>query len=190
MSKIKFSSVMVAGFIVALTSASSFAGGDKPVPLVPTKAITWDEMRDRCAHPEQFDVQRAPQHIRLQCADSRIVWLASMPGEIALPSSRMVTSAVFSDKFFVESMQKDVQILSKNGSCHRFKEVEETYIVERPMSCEEIMGIKGDLGDFCASSLDAAKGTNPKVVDQRDTGRMIDTCGLALEGGNGKPGPK
>src|SRR5687768_7442225 len=56
--------ILILNVIVALAGASAFAGDGKvpnPVPGKPgnppvgaTKAISWDELRDRCMYPEQY----------------------------------------------------------------------------------------------------------------------------------------
>ncbi len=176
---------------LSVLGASAMAGG-KPgtgpgTPGVPGKPISWEELRARCENPERFDVQRAPQNIRIQCTDSHVTWVAAMPGEVFLPGNRRVTSGVFADKFFVDARQHEVPIFSKNGSCHRFKEVEETMTIERPVTCADVLSMKGDLGEFCQSVLDSTKGANPKLIDVRETGRMIDTCGGNGTGGVVKP---
>ncbi|OFZ53795.1 MAG: hypothetical protein A2428_02665 [Bdellovibrionales bacterium RIFOXYC1_FULL_54_43] len=176
-------------FMIAASGAlaADFALDGKPGQGGPdhSRPISWEELRERCAHPDQFDVQRAPQNIKIQCTDIRREWLASAPGEIPLPGSRNVITAVFADKFHVGASARDVPLFSKSGSCLRFKEVEKSLTIERPISCDEILGMKGTSDDFCLSALDAAKGANPKLIEIRDTGNMINTCRDAGQG-NGK----
>lgn len=165
---------------VAVLVLTFAAQADTKVPgpgTGPGKPISFAELRERCLHPETFDVQRAPQNIRVLCTDSRLVWAASAPGEVNLPCRRKVTSGLFADKFFVNAEQRELPIYAKSGSCHRFKEIEETLTVERPLSCAEILAIKGELTDFCSSVVEAAKGANPKLVEVRETGNVRDTCG-------------
>jgi hypothetical protein len=159
--------------------------GGKPTM---TRAVSWDELRARCASPEQFDVQRAPQNIRIQCTDVQREFIAVQPGEVLLPSARMVASAVFSDKFHVDAQQIDVPVFAKGGSCMRFKEVEKTLAVERGLTCSDILGNKGDANEFCIGSLDRSKGSNPKLASVVETGTFIDTCPPGANVGAGKPG--
>jgi hypothetical protein len=188
-------SVVLVNILSLCAAGAALAGDTKPrpepthtgVPVSVGRPISWEELKDRCAHPEQFDVQRAPQNILLRCEDRRLIWQAAPSGEVALPGSRQVASGVFTDKFYVEAQRREVLVAGKSGSCHRFKEVEETLVVERPLSCDEVLGIKGDLTEFCASLTEATKGNNPKAVEWKDTQRVIDTCG-AIQ--NEKPTPK
>jgi hypothetical protein len=188
-------SMLILSAAAAMIVASVWAGDQKPGqpgvgPINPGKPISWEELKARCLHPEQFDVQRAPQNIKIQCTDTRLVWAASAPGEIPLPGQRRVTSGVFADKFFVNAEVRHVPVFSKSGSCLRFKEVEENLTVERAVSCDEILAIKGDLSDFCSSASDSAKAANPKLLEVRETGNGIDTCGGPSVQHGGKPGPK
>ncbi len=139
-------------------------------------AVAWEEFKERCANPEKFDVQRAPQNIRVQCTDERLTWMAAPPSELTLPCERRVGSAVFADKFFVAQSNRDFEVSAKAGSCHRFQEYEERISVERPVSCEEILAVKGDVHDWCASVLDGVRVTQPKMVERRETNRIFDTC--------------
>ena len=66
----------------------------------------------------------------------------------------------------------------------RFKEVEQVLTIEKPLSCDEILNIKGDLGDYCEGATDLAKGVNPKLIDTHETGNAVDTC----PGSSGKGG--
>ena len=138
--------------------------------------VAWDEFKERCATPEKFDVQRAPQNIRVQCVDERITWMAAPPNELTLPCERRVGSAVFADKFHVAQSVRDFEVSAKAGSCHRFQEFEERISVERPVSCEEILSVKGDVHDWCASVLDGVRATQPKMVERKETNRIFDTC--------------
>jgi hypothetical protein len=203
--KCKMTFVLVA---LAAMSSAAFAddgkdpkgGGEHPTPgpssaPAATRAISWDELRGRCEHPEQFDVQRAPQNIRVQCSDVEREYVAASEGELPLMASRRVQSAVYADKFSVTSEERDVPMVAKSGSCLRFKEVQRTLSVEKAIDCPTILGTKGDAADLCAAALDEARGSNPKLVEVTDTGKVIDTCPASADdgkggdgGGNGKPG--
>jgi len=167
--------------MMTLGAANVFAAGPGPGPgdkAGPgSRSISWDEFRARCANPRDFDVQVPPQNIKVQCTDDRTLWVASDPGTLALPSQRVVSMGVFADKFFVNTSQDLVPMATQEGSCHRFKEVEQTFTIEQPLTCDQILGMKGSIADYCVAVLDSAKGANPKLTDQKDTGRVIDTCG-------------
>jgi len=150
-----------------------------------SRQITFDELRARCERPEQFDVQKAPQNIKIQCTDMRREWVPAVPGEVQLPGLRRVVLSLLSDKFHVGAEAQDVPVYSKSGTCQRFKELEKVLTIERPLSCTEIMGMKSSIAEFCISVLDTAKAANPKLVEVRELeGRLIDTCGGT--GGGGK----
>lgn len=174
-----------ASFVAILISSASAMANPihKPDPSKPAgsgeahaAAVAWDEFRERCAQPEKFDVQRAPQNIRVQCTDTRMNWVAAPASALTLPCERRVGGAVFSDKFYVANSERDFEVSAKAGSCHRFQEVEETISVERPVSCDEVLGVKGDVHDWCSSVLEGVRMSNPKAIERRDTNRVFDTC--------------
>ncbi len=166
--------------LVFLTDFSTNAHAGDPAPVgagqPQASVVAWDEFKERCSTPEKFDVQRAPQNIRVQCTDDRLTWMAAPPNALTLPLERRVSSAVFADKFYVAQSTREFEMGAKAGSCHRFQEYEEHVSVERPVTCEEILSVKGDVHDWCASVLDGVRGMNPKMVERRETNRVFDTC--------------
>ena len=164
--------------------------GGKPGSPGNSRGISFEELAERCANPDKTDTQKAPQNIKLQCTDVRTEWVAAAPGEVPLPGVRRVVTALFADKFHVGANSREVPVFNKSGSCLRFKEVERVLTIERPLSCAEVLGMKGTPEDFCIGALDAAKGANPKLSDIKDTGSMINTCDGLGGGGNGKNGGK
>ena len=154
-----------------------------------SRGISFEEFRARCLNPEQFDIQRQPQNIKVQCTDIRHEFVPAAPGDIPLPGFRRVVTALFADKFHVNADARDVPVFSKGGTCQRFKEVEKTLTIERALSCGEILGMKSSIDDLCLAALDQAKGANPKLVEVRDVeGSIIDTCRGLPGQQQGKPG--
>ena len=141
-----------------------------------TPTLTWEQFKESCLHPEQFHSQVPPSNIRIQCTDKSQEFIAAAPGQLPLPGSRKVIYAVFSNKYHVNAEQKEDPAFRKGGSCTRYKEVERTMTVEKVLSCEDVLGIKSDLGEYCFSTLNLAKGSAAKLTDVRDTGRFVDTC--------------
>lgn len=189
-----FWGVMVLALSFSLSAA--FAGDTKPgegqkpgVPGQTQKPISWEELKERCAHPEQFDVQRAPQNIKVQCSDVTHTWLPAAPGEVSLQGVRHITTGVYSDKFVVSTQESELPVVGKAGSCSRYKEVQQLLTVERSLTCDELLNVKTDLSDYCVSVLDSSKGSSSKLIEQKETGNVIDTCGAQGQQ-PGKPGPK
>lgn len=179
--------VTVAAF--ALVSSFAFAGGEKPDGQKPTKPISFEELQARCLNPGQFEQQHAPQNLTVQCTDVYTSWIAGTPGEIPLEGSRIVSTALFSDKWHVDAKAEAYAIQGKSGSCLRFKEVKTTFTIEQKLSCDEIAGFKGGIGSYCAGILDKGKYENPKLIETVETGNSLDNC-PASDGKPGKPYPK
>src|SRR5207245_2602610 len=110
------------------------------------RTISWDEFKERCANPDKFagDIQREPRQIVIQCSDKQREFVAAAPGEVPLPAHREVVTQLFSDKFHVDAHPTEIELATKGGSCFRFKEVEKTITIEKQLSCDEILGWKGD----------------------------------------------
>jgi hypothetical protein len=153
--------------------------------------ITWDEFKYRCADSKDkpLNEQGRPEHIRLQCTNVEREFVPASPGTLQLEATRHVVTTVLSDKFDVAAMGKDyapASVAQSRAPCLRYKEVERTIQVEKSLSCGEILGIKGDINDYCASALDMIKGTSPKLVETRETGNVRDTCGSGGDDGGKK----
>ncbi|MCM2322758.1 MAG: hypothetical protein NDJ90_05815 [Oligoflexia bacterium] len=167
---------VVAALTIGIVSAEDRKGPAPGGPIGVAQSVPWEEFKDRCLHWDQYEVQKAPQNIRIQCNDISVEFVPAAAGEVALSSARSVMATVLADKFYVATGAQNVPMVARAGSCLRFKEVEKNLVIERPLSCDEVVGMKGDPSDFCQQSLDIAKSANPKLIQVRDTGRIIDTC--------------
>lgn len=193
----KARNLMIMSLALAFSAAVAMADGGKDhggkggtqIDGAP-RVISLAEFKDRCANPDKYrgDVQRAPENIKVQCTDVVREYVADESGSVPLPGARQVVTALFSDKFDVAADSKVYAMDAKGGSCLRYKEVQKTLTVEKALSCNELLGMKDDLDDYCSSNLGAIKAANPKLIDVKDTGTVIDTCG-GVRGGK-DPGGK
>src|SRR5689334_15985050 len=91
--------------LISLFALSAFATEVKPGgPSNPAslRAVNWEELQGRCAHPEQYDIQVAPANIKLVCQDTQVSWVPGAPGEVPLTGSRKIKTEVLSTKFHVQ----------------------------------------------------------------------------------------
>lgn len=162
-----------------LSVASAFAGNkDDGSKAGPTQAISLEEFKNRCVHPHDYDQQVSPEKISIACTNVESEFVPQAPGNFNMLSTRQVTAGVFSSKWHVGGVDaKDVPVQQQSGSCLRYKEVVRTLTEARQVSCDEIVAMKGDLQDYCMSVLDSSKAQHPKMIDTKETGRLIDTCG-------------
>lgn len=189
MSKLSLYSVL--NILLAITVMSPFALAesiDKDAGTIPehTPPLTWDQFKESCQFPDRFHNQVPPSNITVQCTDVRREYIPSAPGQIPpdlTQGSRRVFFKVFSNKYHVDADSSEISLpcgkpTGKNAgaTCMRYKEVERTLTVEKKLSCDDILNIKFSLGEYCASVLDGTKGSNPKAIDTRETGNVIDTC--------------
>jgi hypothetical protein len=163
----------------AMSVTSVFAGNkDDGNKASPSEAISFEEFKGRCMHPKDYDKQVAPENISISCTNVETEFVPEAPGAFAMATTRHITAGVFSSKWHVGGVDaKEVPVQQKSGSCLRFKEVERTLTEARQVSCNEIVAMKGDLQDYCMSVVDSSKAQHPKLIETKDTGRMIDTCG-------------
>lgn len=154
-------------------------GGDNG----PSFTLTWDQFKAQCQDPQHSPIQHAPENIVVQCTDVRHAYVPESSGNIPLAASRVVTTAVSSNKFYVRAESDAIDTQAGVGQCLRYKEVEESFTIEKALSCADVLSIKGDVKDYCASATDLVKNANPKVVNYKDTGALIDTCGANSLGG-------
>jgi hypothetical protein len=169
---------VIATLALAMSASAAFAGGDNDHGK--RFKIGWDEFVARCKDPDSFDNQREPRQINIVCTNTEREFVPDAPGSLALGATRHVVTAVLSDKFDVSGMERDYPIAQKPSSCLRYKEIEKTFSIQRgPVGCGEVLTIagKGDINDYCASALESAGKTTPKLIDVRDTGSVMDTCG-------------
>jgi hypothetical protein len=173
-----------------LSVASAFAGSkDDGNKAGPTQPISLEEFKGRCMHPRDYDKQVAPENISISCTNVESEFVPEAPGNFQMMSARQVTAGVFSSKWHVGGVDaKDVPVQQKSGSCLRYKEVVRTLTEARQVSCDEIVAMKGDIQDYCLSVLDSSKSQHPKLIDTKETGRLIDTCGgiQVTNNGSGK----
>jgi len=174
---------------LVLSAASAMAGdggkgGDKGGDNNgPSFTLTWDQFKAQCQDPAHSPIQHAPENIVVQCTDVRHSYVPESSGNIPMAASREVTTAVSSNKFYVRAESDAIDTQAAVGQCLRYKEVEASFTIEKSLSCADVLGIKGDIKDYCASSTDLVKNANPKVVNFKDTGATIDTCGADVLGG-------
>jgi hypothetical protein len=170
---------------MACFAAGSFAhAGQDEGTIYP---ISWDEFKYRCsdAKDKPQNMQGKPLNIHVVCTNIEREFIPGEPGSIPLDASRLVVATVHSDKFSVAEMNKAYQPAAGKGggTCVRYKEVERTIQGQSNLSCDQILGMKGDINDYCATNLDSLKGASPKLITTHETGNVRDTCGSASGGG-------
>ena len=121
----------------------------------PRRQISFDELRDRCLKPAEFPDARAPSNLVVQCTQTRIRWISAAAGLVPLPSSNQFTASIQGNRYEVPPMQFQLAVPTQAGQCVRFKEVKESFTFERPISCHDLIELKGGLEEYCplAASL-------------------------------------
>jgi hypothetical protein len=176
-------SLMAAALVIGMTAGAASALADNQKP------ISWAELQALCANPKggKDGVQVSPEHIFIQCTDTSTQWVADAPGSLPLDGKRTVTPGVISDKFVVSEPSKEYPVVGKGFSCLKYKEIRKTATVEKALSCAEIVGVKGDLADYCATEV-TGKNVKPGLIKVEDTGNSVDTCAQQPGSGGGSGG--
>ncbi len=157
---------------LALVSVSAFAN-NKPL-------TSFDDLRTACKEPAKYQNQVAPSNIQISCTDQQSAWVATAAGSVAMDTTHYVTSAIASDKYTVNPTTQEVKSASQVSACGRLKEVNETVSVPKSLSCDEVLAFQGDATAYCLALVADVKANNPSAVQFADTGRTLDTCGVAV----------
>lgn len=169
---LKFVAAVVAVGTIGLASSAMAENGQ----TAGQRQLTWDQLRVACANPAAFQSQRPPSAIRVTCEDSRLVWEVDQSEALAMDNSRHISTSLTSDKYNVARQGQSVSIGDTQAMCPRLKEVEITYAKSFSLSCQEIQGFKGSLGDYCVGALDQDLKSNANLGTRRETGRAYDLC--------------
>jgi len=167
-------------FATALTCLIALGGvamAKGPEQGVPQQSLTWEQFKESCVNPAQFNRQRPPANIEVTCEHTATAWVQTDGGAFNLPQARRIAGSVISDKFSVSRQEFSVAVPPDTGYCPRFKEVIRTYSTQRAISLEEALAFKdADLGQVCLAILDDELTMNQKLILEADTGRVLDTC--------------
>jgi len=158
-------------FVLSTVVSASMAFSSLPV-----KEITFDQFKEACKNPDGFSRQIAPTNIQATCKDVQYKWALNTPGEIKLPNSRYVTTAMTSDKYSAKAKTDLVKTDDQSAQCFRYKQIAETVQVSRALTCEAILAYPGTGVEYCQEVADAIREENPAAIVVVDTGATLDFC--------------
>src|SRR4051812_8499407 len=96
--------IVAASMNVMIAQANDIKDGKDDVPHH-TASLSWEQFKDSCLHPEQFNNQAPPSNIRIQCTSTENKFVNSEAGQVPMPGNRVITFAVFSNKYHVNAEQ-------------------------------------------------------------------------------------
>ncbi len=140
-------------------------------------AVSFDDMKSTCQNPAKFHNQVAPANIQLSCKDMIYRWVPDQVGNYTLPTSRLVTASLISDKFSVSPLTATVASEVQVAQCAQYKQVAESVETVRSMSCADVISYTGTSIDFCKSAIDSLRVANANVISSLETGKKISLCG-------------
>ncbi|PIS10366.1 MAG: hypothetical protein COT73_09765 [Bdellovibrio sp. CG10_big_fil_rev_8_21_14_0_10_47_8] len=153
-----------------------------------SQVLTFDDLKSACENPARFHNQIAPSNIQISCQDLQYKWVPDNEGIVNMPTSRMVTSAVYSDKYSSTPISAPVMTEIQKTGCPQFVEVVESVETVRAVSCDEITAYKGTSIDFCADTVNSLRAANFNAVNSKQTGRVMSLCGSAIGDKRGQRG--
>ncbi len=167
--------------IAAITfciSGAAFAGGPN---LVDTQqaGLNFSDLKAACQTPARFHNQVAPANIQVSCKNQTLHWVAMPSKQLSMPTSRVVTASLMSDKYTVAPITAPVQSAPQVGECPQYKEVAETVETVRAISCADIMSFAGSSTDFCTATINSLIDANHNAVQSKDTGKTVSYCGAS-----------
>lgn len=154
---------------------------------LPVQKLTYDQLKEGCKDPNQFQRQNKPANMEVSCEDRQTRWVPVDMGNFTLPRARKVAIGLTSDKFDVPGVTKEVATEQQAGTCPKFKEVIEKIQTTRATNCDEILAFQGTEIQFCSTVMDDMRAKNPESITVSDSGRVVDFCNANL-GGNGSNG--
>ena len=138
--------------------------------------LTYEQFLSSCQNPGAFGHQRPPQSIKVDCKNILTGWEQIEAGSFSLPESRMVTSEIFSDKYHVSLVDYMVETPDRRVACPRMREVIQTVIVEKSITCEQILASPQALENLCLQVINESVASNPALVTTSTTGRVYNVC--------------
>jgi hypothetical protein len=157
-------------------SGAAFAGGPNLVDAQ-KDGLNFSDLKAACQTPAKFHNQVAPANIQVSCKNQVLHWIAMPSKQLAMPTSRVVTASLMSDKYTVAPITAPVQSAAQVGECPQYKEVSETVETVRAISCADLMAFAGNSTDFCAATINTLIDANHNAVQSKDTGKIVSYCG-------------
>jgi hypothetical protein len=143
----------------------------------PVRPLTWDQFKDSCKNPGQYQAQRPAENIKVVCRDQRWSWvLSSTAGSKDLDQSRAIGTELFSDKFHVVAATNQVCADPLKVGCPVYNQVELDMNTEQAVTCDDVANFAGSITDFCEGVLNNAYNSNPGSYSSTPTGKSANLC--------------
>jgi hypothetical protein len=164
--------------IAAMTfclSASALAGGPNLVDSQKA-GLNFSDLKAACQTPAKFHNQVAPANLQVSCKNQVLRWVALPSKQLSMPTSRIVTASLMSDKYTVSPVTAPVQSAAQVADCPQYKQVSETVETVRAISCADLMSFAGTSTDFCSTTINSLIDANHNAVQTQDTGKTVSFC--------------
>lgn len=150
-------------------------------------SLSYEEFIEACKNPDSQGMQIPPEQIKVLCVDEKLRWQPTESGVINLDQSRLLTAELFSNKYHVKQQEFVLEMPEAMTSCPKQREILETAVVEKPLTCAQVLNEKRGLEEICREAIDSAIAANPDIVESVPTGREFTTCEGGDDPGQDKP---
>jgi hypothetical protein len=141
----------------ALISAPAFA--------VDQQSINFEQLKEACKNPAQFQNQNKPSSMKLDCKDRILFWMPAANGAAELKNSREVAYRVSSDKYGVPSAKKNIDYPSLAVVCPQFQLFASDAQISKEITCADVENYEGTAIDMCTQHLNDLRRDNSKVIE-------------------------
>jgi hypothetical protein len=152
---------------------------------VPMQTLSFDDLRAACREPKRFQNQIQPTSIVLDCSDRVVRWVPSAEGTFSLPSKRVITHAVGSDKYRVSVTGVEVSFEPAVHACPTMKQIEETVALSQEVTCDQLANYEGTATKMCQQLIEDLRAHNPAAITLKDTGKTLSFCNVEQGGTSG-----
>lgn len=152
--------------VLAALASSAQAGGE----------LTYEEFLEACKNPDSQGAQIPPEQVKVLCVDEKLIWQPIESGTVNLEQSRLLSAELFSDKYHVNAEEFPLDLPEAAVACPRQREILETAVVEKPLSCAQVLNEKRGLKEICREAINSAIAANPDIVESVPTGRIFSAC--------------
>jgi hypothetical protein len=150
-----------------------------PLALAQTQTLRFDQIREACLNPAEYQNQVAPKNLQLSCEERSTRWAAGTNSPVELPRQKQISASLTSDKYQVAPETMPLPVDSQRTACPKFKEILDVLSFTKVTTCEEILAFRGTEFDFCADVLERVRQSNPRSIQSSETGQVVDLCQAA-----------
>lgn len=167
--------------VSALANNGQYNKGNEQKGSLRGQLLSFDDVKAACLNPARFHNQAAPTNIQISCRELQHRWLPDLSGTMTMPTSRQITTSVYSDKYTVSPITVAVPSAEQVSACPQFVEVAESVETVRAVDCDDVIAFSGSASDFCSEAVSSLRAQNASAITSIATGRAISLCASSYD---------